>query len=61
MFPPFDCDADALPAGDATLYVIISPFIPLSPFHTVCDGALDTLLGCLRSSHSKRDVYSNER
>ena len=63
MFPPFDCAADAFPAGDATqmsLPVTIAPFTP-PPSHTVCDGALDALLGCLRPSHSNRDVYPNER
>jgi hypothetical protein len=42
MFPPFDCDTDALPAGDATPVcpsITIVPFAP-SPFYTVYDGAL---------------------
>jgi len=65
MFPPFDCCADAIPAGVATLFHVLSqsPLTRLPPPHSILSANVHYIpfWGCLHPSHSNRHAYRNER
>jgi len=65
MFPPFDCCADAFPAGVATLFHVLSqsPLTRLPPPHSILSANVHYIpfWGCLHPSHSNRYAYRNER